>query len=87
MLPCHSPKRSPIPLTKPIGAPPAARSRSHTEMSRLPTRSAVARSLSCTREPAHEALDIFAERYEELRRDRPDDFTVSREDYGRGFYS
>ncbi|MFE7235902.1 hypothetical protein ACWCRF_36735 [Streptomyces sp. NPDC002405] len=35
----------------------------------------------------HEALDVFAERYEELRRDRPDDFTVSREDYGRGFYS
>jgi hypothetical protein len=32
-------------------------------------------------------LDIFAERYEELRRERPDDFTVPREDYGRGFYS
>ncbi|MGY1503540.1 hypothetical protein ACW4TU_44435 [Streptomyces sp. QTS52] len=35
----------------------------------------------------HEALDVFAERYEELRRNRPGDFTMSREDYGRGFYS
>lgn len=32
-------------------------------------------------------LDVFAERYEELRRDRPDDFTVSPEEYGRCFYS
>ncbi|ATM24657.1 hypothetical protein SMD44_p10158 (plasmid) [Streptomyces alboflavus] len=35
----------------------------------------------------HQALDVFAQRYEELRRDRPDDFHLSREDYGRGFYS
>lgn len=34
-----------------------------------------------------EALDVFAERYEELRRDRPGDFRVSREEYGKGFYS
>lgn len=27
MLPCHAPKRSPIPLTKPIGAPPATHPR------------------------------------------------------------
>lgn len=45
---------------------------------------AIREARACT---LHEALDIFAERYEELRRDRPDDFTVSREDYGRGFYS
>jgi hypothetical protein len=35
----------------------------------------------------HEALDVFVTRYEELRRDRPDDFAVGREEYGRGFYS
>jgi hypothetical protein len=35
----------------------------------------------------HEALDVLAGRYEELRRERPDDFTVSIEGYGRGFYS
>jgi hypothetical protein len=41
-------------------------------------------ALDCT---LHEAIDIFAQRYEELRRDRPDDFTLRREDYGQGFYS
>jgi len=41
-------------------------------------------ALDCT---LHEALDVFSERYEELRRDRPDDFHLSREDYGRDFYS
>jgi hypothetical protein len=45
---------------------------------------AIREARACT---LREALDIFAERYEVLRRDRPDDFTVSREDYGRGFYS
>ncbi|MEV8096051.1 hypothetical protein [Kitasatospora sp. NPDC085879] len=35
----------------------------------------------------HEALDVFALRYEELRRDRPDDFRVSREEYGRNVYT
>ncbi|MER5420781.1 hypothetical protein [Streptosporangium roseum] len=35
----------------------------------------------------HEAIDRFAERYEYLRAVRPDDFTKSREEYGRGFYS
>lgn len=34
-----------------------------------------------------EAIDVFAARYEELRRDRPDDFAVGPEEYGRGFYS
>ncbi|MBP0453031.1 hypothetical protein J5Y04_26310 [Kitasatospora sp. RG8] len=31
----------------------------------------------------HAALDIFTQRYEELRRDRPGDFQLSREEYGR----
>ncbi|MGV9786452.1 hypothetical protein [Streptomyces sp. NPDC003435] len=35
----------------------------------------------------HEAIDIFGVRYEELRRDRPDDFQVSREEYGRDVYT
>ncbi|MEV6808285.1 hypothetical protein [Streptomyces sp. NPDC051132] len=34
-----------------------------------------------------EAIDMFEVRYEELRRDRPDDFQVSREEYGRNVYT
>ncbi|MEU8107104.1 hypothetical protein AB0C18_25665 [Nonomuraea muscovyensis] len=34
-----------------------------------------------------EAIDRFAERYESLRKARPDAFVKSREAYGRGFYS
>ncbi|MFI9105414.1 hypothetical protein ACIGXA_33375 [Streptomyces fildesensis] len=34
-----------------------------------------------------EAIDVFAVRYDELRRDRPDDFTVGPDEYGHGFYS
>lgn len=45
---------------------------------------AIRETLGCT---FHQALDVFAQRYEELRRDRPDDFHVSRDDYGHGFYS
>ncbi|MGW4562318.1 hypothetical protein ACWEN3_07885 [Streptomyces sp. NPDC004561] len=41
-------------------------------------------TLGCT---IHEAIDVFAVRYEELRRDRPGDFVVGPEEYGRGFYS
>ncbi|MBW8706851.1 hypothetical protein MBT84_45205 [Streptomyces sp. MBT84] len=41
-------------------------------------------TLSCT---IHEAIDVFVVRYEELRRDCPDDFTVGPEEYGQGFYS
>ena len=41
-------------------------------------------ALGCT---LHQALDVFAERYEELRRDRPDDFALGRDEYGRGFHS
>ncbi|MBU6531770.1 hypothetical protein RKD37_001220 [Streptomyces ambofaciens] len=35
----------------------------------------------------HEAIDIFGLRYEELRRDRPGDFQVSRQEYGRNVYT
>ncbi|HEY6791312.1 MAG TPA: hypothetical protein VI365_28785 [Trebonia sp.] len=34
-----------------------------------------------------EAIDAFNERYEQLRETRPQEFTVSREDYGKNFYS
>jgi hypothetical protein len=34
-----------------------------------------------------EAIDAFSERYEQLRETRPQDFTVSREEYGKSFYS
>ncbi len=34
-----------------------------------------------------QAIDVFADRYELLRRTRPNDFTLSPEEYGRGFYS
>jgi hypothetical protein len=34
-----------------------------------------------------EAIDVFAARYEKLREERPADFTVGPEEYGRGFYS
>ncbi|MBM7494351.1 hypothetical protein JOD64_005573 [Micromonospora luteifusca] len=33
------------------------------------------------------AIDVFAERYELLRRTRPDDFHVSRDEYGHGVYT
>ncbi|WP_217181748.1 hypothetical protein [Streptomyces sp. AC495_CC817] len=45
---------------------------------------AIRETMGCT---LHEAIDVFAVRYEELRRDCPDDFTVGPEEYGRGFYS
>ena len=34
-----------------------------------------------------EAIDIFGVRYEHLRRDRPEDFHLSREEYGRNVYT
>ncbi len=45
---------------------------------------AIRETSGCT---LHEALDVFAQRYEELRRDRQDVFGLSRDEYGRGFYS
>ena len=50
----------------------------------IPALRTIRETLGCT---LHQALDVFAQRYEELRRDRPDDFDVSRDEYGRGFYS
>ncbi|MFB7655236.1 MULTISPECIES: hypothetical protein [unclassified Streptomyces] len=35
----------------------------------------------------HQAIDVFAARYEQLRRHRPDDFSAGPEEYARGFYS
>ncbi len=35
----------------------------------------------------HEAIDAFGVRYEELRNSRPGDFTVPREQYGKGVYT
>jgi hypothetical protein len=35
----------------------------------------------------HEAIDAFSVRYEELRSSRPDDFTVPRQEYGKGVYT
>ncbi|MGW1175364.1 hypothetical protein ACWD4P_16775 [Kitasatospora sp. NPDC002543] len=35
----------------------------------------------------NEALGIFTARYEELRRDRPDDFKLSREEYAHEVYT
>ena len=34
-----------------------------------------------------EAIDAFYARYEHLRETRPQDFTVSRGEYGKNFYS
>jgi hypothetical protein len=34
-----------------------------------------------------DALEIHANRYEELRNQRPDDFVCSDDEYWRGFYS
>jgi hypothetical protein len=35
----------------------------------------------------HDALDLLGPRYEQLRRDRPDDFTQDPDTYWDGFYS
>jgi hypothetical protein len=35
----------------------------------------------------HEAIDAFSDRYERLRETRPQEFTVSREDYGKNVYT
>ncbi|MFF4589202.1 hypothetical protein [Streptomyces sp. NPDC001388] len=35
----------------------------------------------------HEALDVFAARYEVLRAERPGDFVCGHDEYGSGFYS
>ncbi|MFD8193107.1 hypothetical protein [Streptomyces wuyuanensis] len=35
----------------------------------------------------HEALEVFAARFEVLRLERPDDFVCNRDEYWVGFYS
>jgi hypothetical protein len=35
----------------------------------------------------HAAIDEFQRRYDRLRLERPKDFTLPPEQYGRGFYS
>ncbi|MET8570372.1 hypothetical protein [Streptomyces sp. NPDC004783] len=35
----------------------------------------------------HEALDAYTRRYEQLRRERPADFSSSHEDYWKNFYA
>ncbi|MEU3982992.1 hypothetical protein AB0F77_23395 [Streptomyces sp. NPDC026672] len=35
----------------------------------------------------HEAMDVFAARYEVLRTERPDDFACGHAEYGAGFRS
>lgn len=50
----------------------------------LPAMQAIREAEGCS---LHRAIDVFAERYELLRRTRPDDFTVSSEEYGRGVYT
>ncbi|MGV9344438.1 hypothetical protein ACWDSD_06420 [Streptomyces spiralis] len=34
----------------------------------------------------HEALDVYTTRYDQLRRERPADFSISHEDYWKSFY-
>ncbi|MFE7121308.1 hypothetical protein ACFU99_38350 [Streptomyces sp. NPDC057654] len=34
--------------------------------------------------PLHQAIDVFSQRYEELRRDRPDDFKADPGEHSRG---
>ncbi|MBO1417862.1 hypothetical protein [Streptomyces sp. FH025] len=45
---------------------------------------AIRNASGCT---IHEAIDVFAQRYEELRRDRPGDFQLSRDEYGRNVHT
>ncbi|MFI8186147.1 hypothetical protein OG539_41185 [Actinacidiphila glaucinigra] len=45
---------------------------------------AIREATGCT---IHEAIDVVAVRHEELRRQRPGDFTFPPEDFGQGFYS
>ncbi|MEU6704648.1 hypothetical protein [Streptomyces wuyuanensis] len=45
---------------------------------------AIREHLGCS---LHESLEVFADRYEVLRAERPDDFVCSRDEYWVGFYS
>lgn len=50
----------------------------------LPALIGIRTELGCS---IHAAIDEFSKRYERLRAERPQDFNLSREEYGRGFYS
>jgi len=50
----------------------------------IPALIAIRTELGCS---IHAAIDEFARRYDRLRLERPDDFTVPVEQYGRGVYS
>jgi hypothetical protein len=50
----------------------------------LPALIAIRAELGCG---IHAAIDEFQRRYDRLRLERPDDFTLPPDQYGRGFYS
>ncbi|SEL32750.1 hypothetical protein [Streptacidiphilus jiangxiensis] len=50
----------------------------------LPALTTIRETLGCS---IPEALDTFNERYKVLRRNRPAEFTVGPDEYGRGFFS
>ncbi|MEU1684933.1 hypothetical protein [Micromonospora sp. NPDC005707] len=50
----------------------------------IPAMQAIREAEGCS---LHRAIDLVAERYEFLQRTRPDDFTVSRDEYWRGVYT
>ncbi|BCJ67579.1 hypothetical protein [Polymorphospora rubra] len=50
----------------------------------LPAMQAIRQAEGCS---LQQAIDVFAERYELLRRTRADDFKVSRDKYWRGVYT
>jgi hypothetical protein len=45
---------------------------------------AIMAELGCS---LHESLNEFQQRYDRLRTERPDDFTLPPEEYGHNFYS
>jgi hypothetical protein len=50
----------------------------------IPALQGIRAELGCS---LHESLDEFHRRYDRLRAERPDDFTLPPEKYGRNFYS
>lgn len=50
----------------------------------VPALQAIMAELGCS---LHESIDEFQQRYDRLRTERPDDFTLPPEEYGRDFHS
>jgi hypothetical protein len=50
----------------------------------IPALQGIRAELGCS---LHESLDEFGRRYDRLRAERPDDFMLPPEKYGRNFYS